>query len=119
MTVFAQLMQGDIGVEEFSARIKKISKLAEISPEQQREQFIRGLNPMNQYNIRMMAKFHGTQDNIAEALAEGEKIKLFQGQKGVGNPFDSSALMGAPPLPAFQGTHGNLPLAPSAGANSY
>ncbi|CAB4427763.1 unnamed protein product [Rhizophagus irregularis] len=76
--VFGQLMQGDMSVEQFSARIKKVGKLAEMTPEQQREQFIRGLNPMNQYNIRMMAKFYDTQDNITKALAEAEKFTLSQ-----------------------------------------
>ncbi|CAB5370096.1 unnamed protein product [Rhizophagus irregularis] len=76
--VFGQLMQGNMSVEQFSARIKKVGKLAEMTPEQQREQFIRGLNPMNQYNIRMMAKFYDTQDNITKALAEAEKFTLSQ-----------------------------------------
>ncbi|CAG8721240.1 16267_t:CDS:1, partial [Racocetra fulgida] len=76
--VFGQLMQGGIGVKEFSANIKKISKIARMSPEQQREQFIRDLNPMNQYNIRMMAKFNDTQDNIIEVLAEAERFTLSQ-----------------------------------------
>ncbi len=49
-----------------------------MTPEQQREQFIRGLNPMNQYNIRMMAKFYDTQDNITKALVEAEKYTLSQ-----------------------------------------
>ncbi|GBB91977.1 hypothetical protein RclHR1_19460009 [Rhizophagus clarus] len=49
-----------------------------MTPEQQRGQFIRGLNPMNQYNIRMMAKFYDTQDNIIKALAEAEKYTLSQ-----------------------------------------
>jgi hypothetical protein len=71
-------MLGDMSVEQFSARIKKVGKLAEMTPEQQREQFIRGLNPMNQYNIRMMAKFYDTQDNITKALAEAEKYTLSQ-----------------------------------------
>ncbi|CAG8510803.1 8535_t:CDS:2 [Ambispora leptoticha] len=78
MAVFGQLMQRDMGVEEFSTRIKKVGKLAGMSPEQQREQFICGLNPMNQYNIRMMAKFEDTQENITRALAEAEKFTLFQ-----------------------------------------
>ncbi|PKK40894.1 hypothetical protein RhiirC2_805211 [Rhizophagus irregularis] len=55
-----------------------VGKLAEITPEQQREQFICGFNPMNQYNIRMMAKFYDTQDNITKALAEAEKYTLSQ-----------------------------------------
>ncbi|GBC01018.1 hypothetical protein RclHR1_04030013 [Rhizophagus clarus] len=71
-------MQGDMSVEQFSARIKKVGKLAEMTPEQQREQFIRGLNPINQYNIRMMAKFYDTQNNITKALAEAEKYTLSQ-----------------------------------------
>ncbi|GES90612.1 hypothetical protein GLOIN_2v1789077 [Rhizophagus clarus] len=33
---------------------------------------------MNQYNIRMMAKFYDTQDNITKALAEAEKYTLSQ-----------------------------------------
>ncbi|RIB09498.1 hypothetical protein C2G38_2044265 [Gigaspora rosea] len=78
MAVFGQLMQGDMGVEEFSTRIKKVGKLAGMTPEQQREQFICGLNPMNQYNIRMMAKFEDTQENITRALAEVEKFTLSQ-----------------------------------------
>src|SRR3954447_5995220 len=80
-----------MGVEKFSARIKRIGKLAEISPEQQREQFIRGLNPMNQYNIRMMAKFNDTQDNITEALAEAEKFTLSQKSAPSSFPIFSSA----------------------------
>ncbi|GBB93129.1 hypothetical protein RclHR1_21130007 [Rhizophagus clarus] len=76
--VFGQLMQGDMGIEEFSAQIKKISKLARMTPEQQREQLIRGLSSMNQYNLRMMAKFHDTHDNIVDALAEAEKFTLSQ-----------------------------------------
>jgi hypothetical protein len=55
-------------VEEFLAQIKKIGKIAGMTPEQQREQFICGLNETNQYNLRMTAKFNDTQDNIAEAL---------------------------------------------------
>src|SRR3954447_19885782 len=74
-----------MGVEKFSARIKRIGKLAEMTPEQQREQFICGLNPMNQYNIRMMAKFDDTQDNITKALAEAEKFTL--SQKSALSPF--------------------------------
>ncbi|CAG8548539.1 4886_t:CDS:2, partial [Racocetra fulgida] len=77
-TFFGQLMQGNMGIEEFSAKIKKVGKIARMAPEQQREQFICGLNPMNQYNIRMMAKFNDTQDNITEALAEAEKFTLSQ-----------------------------------------
>jgi hypothetical protein len=83
--VFGQLMQGDMSVEQFSARIKKVGKLAEMTPKQQRKQFIRGLNPMNQYNIRMMAKFYDTQDNITKALAEAEKYTL--SQKSVPSSF--------------------------------
>ena len=49
-----------------------------MTPEQQREQLIRDLSPMNQYNLRMMAKFHDTHDNIVEALAEAEKFTLSQ-----------------------------------------
>ncbi|CAB4495818.1 unnamed protein product [Rhizophagus irregularis] len=71
-------MQGDMSIEQFSARIKKVGKLAEMTPEQQREQFIRGLNPMNQYNIQMMAKFYDTRDNITKALAKAEKFTLSQ-----------------------------------------
>ena len=33
---------------------------------------------MNQYNFRMMVKFHNTQDNITQALAEAEKYTLSQ-----------------------------------------
>ncbi|RIB04474.1 hypothetical protein C2G38_677480 [Gigaspora rosea] len=85
MAVFGQLIQGNMGIEEFSAKIKKVCKIARMAPEQQREQFIRGLNPMNQYNIRMMAKFNDTQDNITEALAEAEKFTL--SQKSVPSSF--------------------------------
>ena len=62
-----------MSVEEFSTKIKKIGKIAGMTPEQQREQFICGLNPLNQHNIHMMAKFNDTQDNITEALKEAEK----------------------------------------------
>ncbi|CAJ0850354.1 17450_t:CDS:2 [Entrophospora sp. SA101] len=78
MAIFGQLMQGSMQVEEFSNKIKKLGKLAGMSPQQQREQFIRGLSPMNQYNLRMMAKFHDSQDNITTALAEAEKYTLAQ-----------------------------------------
>ena len=33
---------------------------------------------MNQYNLRMMAKFYDTQNNITQALAEAEKFTLSQ-----------------------------------------
>ncbi|CAG8802216.1 3509_t:CDS:2, partial [Dentiscutata erythropus] len=69
---------GNMGVEEFSTQIKKVGKLARMTPEQQREQFIRGLNPINQYNIRIMAKFEDTQENITRALAKAEKFTLSQ-----------------------------------------
>ncbi|CAG8792131.1 6251_t:CDS:2, partial [Dentiscutata erythropus] len=74
----AGVTTGDMGVEEFSTQIKKVGKLAGMIPEQQRKQFICGLNPMNQYNIRMMAKFEDTQENITKALAEVEKFTLSQ-----------------------------------------
>ncbi|CAG8791183.1 16760_t:CDS:1, partial [Acaulospora morrowiae] len=84
-------------VEQFSARIKKIGKLAEMTPEQQREQFIHGLSPMNQYNICMIAKFNDTQNNIAEVLAEAEKFTLSQASAPssfpifpVANPYDNA-----------------------------
>jgi hypothetical protein len=60
--------------------------------EQQREQFIRGLNPMNQYNLRMMAKFNETQDNITEALSEAERW-MHRDQRGIRT--------NVPPSPAF------------------
>ncbi|RIB26556.1 hypothetical protein C2G38_2138247 [Gigaspora rosea] len=85
IAVFGKLMQGNMGIEEFFAKIKKVGKIARMAPEQQREQFIRGLNPMNQYNIRMMAKFNDMQDNITEALAEAEKFTL--SQKSVPSSF--------------------------------
>ncbi|GES83554.1 hypothetical protein GLOIN_2v1886689 [Rhizophagus clarus] len=78
VTIAPDIKLGDMSVEQFSARIKKVGKLAEMTPEQQREQFIRGLNPINQYNIRMMAKFYDTQNNITKALAEAEKYTLSQ-----------------------------------------
>jgi hypothetical protein len=78
LAVFGQLTQGNMRIEEFNVKIKKIGKLAGMTDEQQREQFIRGLNPMNQYNIRLMAKFHDTQENITNALAETEKFTLSQ-----------------------------------------
>ncbi|GES84667.1 hypothetical protein GLOIN_2v1789077 [Rhizophagus clarus] len=62
-----------------------------MTPEQQREQFIRGLNPMNQYNIRIMAKFYDTQDNITKALAEAEKYTLSQNSAPSSFPIFPSA----------------------------
>ncbi|EXX65898.1 hypothetical protein GLOIN_2v1789077 [Rhizophagus irregularis DAOM 181602=DAOM 197198] len=62
-----------------------------MTPEQQREQFIRGLNTMNQYNIRMMAKFYDTQDNITKALAEAEKYTLSQKSEPSSFPIFPSA----------------------------
>ncbi|GET52048.1 hypothetical protein GLOIN_2v1781154 [Rhizophagus irregularis DAOM 181602=DAOM 197198] len=41
---------------------------------------IYGLNPTNQYNIRMMAKFHNTLENITKTLVETEKFILIQKQ---------------------------------------
>ncbi|CAG8772039.1 16111_t:CDS:2, partial [Rhizophagus irregularis] len=58
--------------------LKQTTVFGQLMQEQQREQFIRSLNPMNQYNIRMMAKFYDTQDNITKALAEAEKFTLSQ-----------------------------------------
>ncbi|CAG8671732.1 4039_t:CDS:2, partial [Paraglomus brasilianum] len=60
-------------------------------------QYIRGLNPMNQYNVRMMAKYHDTRDNITKALVEAEKFSLLQGNfpfppsgGQVPNPYEKS-----------------------------
>ncbi|CAG8667660.1 2598_t:CDS:2, partial [Acaulospora morrowiae] len=78
MIVFGQLVQGNMTVEQFFTRIKKIGKLVEMTPKQQKKQFICELSPMNQYNIRIMAKFNDTQNNIAEILAETEKFTLSQ-----------------------------------------
>jgi hypothetical protein len=62
-----------MSVEEFTMKINKIAKIAEITEDQKRQQFIRGLNPMNQYNLRMMAKYDDTLDNIIKVLSEAEK----------------------------------------------
>ncbi|CAB4382095.1 unnamed protein product [Rhizophagus irregularis] len=73
LAYFGQLTQGDMSVEEFAMKINKIAKVAGITDDQKRQQFIRGLNPMNQYNLRLMAKFDDTLDNIIKALSEAEK----------------------------------------------
>ncbi|CAG8483186.1 3536_t:CDS:1, partial [Acaulospora colombiana] len=41
-------------------------------------QYIRGLNFMNQYNVRIMAKYHDTRDNIIKTLVEVEKFSPLQ-----------------------------------------
>src|ERR1044071_1107238 len=74
-------------IEQFVNHVKKIGRIAKMTSGQIREQVIRGLNPTNQYNIRMMAKFHDTLENITEALAEAEKFILTQGQAGIPSPF--------------------------------
>lgn len=91
MVFFGQLTQGNMSIEQFSAKINKIGKIAGMTDEQKREQFIRGLNPMNQYNLRMMAKFHETQENITKALAEAEKFMKQGGSSSYSQPPYSSS----------------------------
>ncbi|RHZ82688.1 hypothetical protein Glove_105g9 [Diversispora epigaea] len=57
---FGQIVQGGMSILEYNAKISKLGKLARLVEPQMREQYIRGLNPMNQYNIHMMAKYHDT-----------------------------------------------------------
>ena len=70
-------------IEQFANQVKKIGKVAKINPAQIREQLIRRLNPMNRYNIHMMAKLNDTFENIVEALAGAEKFILTQGQASI------------------------------------
>ncbi|CAG8588908.1 3770_t:CDS:2, partial [Acaulospora morrowiae] len=76
---FGQIMQRGMSILEYNAKISKLGKLAGLPESKMREQYIWGLNPMNQYNIRMMAKYHDTRDNITKALVEAEKFSLLQG----------------------------------------
>jgi hypothetical protein len=87
MAIFGQLTQGSMPIEQFVNHVKKIGKVAKMTPTQIREQVIRGLNPANQYNIRMMAKLNDTLENITEALVETEKFISTQGQTGTPSPF--------------------------------
>ncbi|CAG8619438.1 17597_t:CDS:2, partial [Acaulospora morrowiae] len=73
------IAQGGMSILEYNARISKLGKLAGLPESKIREQYIRGLNPMNQYNVRMMAKYHNTRNNITKALVEAEKFSLLQG----------------------------------------
>ncbi|CAG8670512.1 18692_t:CDS:2, partial [Acaulospora morrowiae] len=94
---FGQITQGGMSILEYNAKISKLGKLAGLPESKMREQYIRGLNPMNQYNVRMMAKYHDTRDNITKALVEAEKFSLLQGNFSfppsggqVPNPYEKS-----------------------------
>ncbi|GES85646.1 hypothetical protein GLOIN_2v1783702 [Rhizophagus clarus] len=63
MAVFGQLMQGDMGIEEFSTQIKKISKLAGMTPKQQRKQLIHDLNALAE-----VEKFTLSQKNAPSSI---------------------------------------------------
>ncbi|RIB28848.1 hypothetical protein C2G38_2156803 [Gigaspora rosea] len=76
---FGQIAQGGMSILEYNARISKLGKLAGLPESKMREQYIQELNPMNQYNVRMMAKYYDTRDNITKALVEAEKFLLLQG----------------------------------------
>ncbi|CAG8671413.1 5071_t:CDS:1 [Ambispora gerdemannii] len=73
---FDQIMQEGISILEYNAKISKLRKLAGLPESKMREQYIWGLNPMNQYNVCMMTKYHDTRDNITKALVEAEKFSL-------------------------------------------
>ncbi|CAG8716081.1 6203_t:CDS:1, partial [Acaulospora morrowiae] len=98
---FGQIAQGGMSILEYNARISKFGKLAGLPESKMREQYIWGLNPMNQYNVRMMAKYHDTRDNITKALVEVEKFSLLQGNfpfppsgGQVPNPYKKSSNTG-------------------------
>ncbi|CAG8648680.1 5848_t:CDS:2, partial [Ambispora gerdemannii] len=76
---FGQITQEGMSILEYNAKISKLGKLAELPESKIREQYIRELNPMNQYNVRIMTKYHDTRDNITKALVEAEKFSLLQG----------------------------------------
>ncbi|CAG8591758.1 6167_t:CDS:2 [Acaulospora morrowiae] len=76
---FSQIVQGGMSILKYNAKISKLRKLAGLPESKMREQYIRELNPMNQYKVRMMAKYHDTRDNIIKALVEAEKFSLLQG----------------------------------------
>ncbi|CAG8640977.1 5426_t:CDS:2, partial [Ambispora gerdemannii] len=44
-----------------------------------RKKYIQKLNPINQYNVCIITKYHDTRDNIIKALVEAEKFSLLQG----------------------------------------
>ncbi|PKY39752.1 hypothetical protein RhiirA4_453001 [Rhizophagus irregularis] len=77
---------------QFVNYIKRIGRIAKMTSEQIWEQVICDLNSTNQYNIRMMAKFHNTLENITKALAEAEKFILIQGQAGTPSSFSIAQL---------------------------
>ena len=43
---------------------------------QMKDRFIRGLSPMNQYNVCMMGKLSETRTNLTKLLAESEQYML-------------------------------------------
>ncbi|CAG8625032.1 18370_t:CDS:2 [Acaulospora morrowiae] len=98
---FGQITQGGMSILEYNVKISKLGKLAGLPESKMRKLYIRGLNPMNQYNVYMMAKYHDTRDNITKALVEAKKFSLLQGNfpflssgGQVPNPYEKSINMG-------------------------
>ena len=65
-------------VQQFASKLRKIGKIAKMTPEQIREQWIRGLSPMNQYSIYSSGMFYQTMDNQLKNLSELEAYTFSQ-----------------------------------------
>ncbi|CAG8463896.1 2910_t:CDS:2 [Acaulospora morrowiae] len=76
--MFGTIVQGTMSVQQFVSKLQRIGKLARMTPEQIREQWLRELSPMNQYTLRSSGMFFQTMDNQLRNLAELEAYTFSQ-----------------------------------------
>src|SRR5439155_7361782 len=76
---FGAIIQGNMSVQQFASKLRKIGKIARMTSEQIREQWLRGLSPMNQFTLRSSGMFFQTMDNQLKNLSELEAYTFSQG----------------------------------------
>lgn len=103
MAIFGQIMQGNKSVPQFSADIRKYGKLARMTPAQQHDQWRRGLNPFNQYNIRQGGLFFKTWDEQIRDLTELETYTLnIQSGQNIYQPQNPYSYQAPVQQPSYQ-----------------
>jgi hypothetical protein len=75
---FGTIVQGTRSVQQFASDLRRIGRLAKMTPEQIREQWLRGLSPMNQNNIRQGGMFFQSMDEQLKNLSELEAYTFSQ-----------------------------------------
>jgi hypothetical protein len=97
MASFGQIVQGNMSIAQFASKLRKIGNLAKMTPQNIREQWLKGMSPMNQFNIRQGGLFRASMDEQLTALTE---LEQFMTQ----DPMQSSyqPAYQAPIQPAYQ-----------------